>query len=341
MIGVDLSQWNGYSDFAKAKANGLKFAILRAVSTSKGIYIDNKFEWHYQQCKKYEIPVGVYLYTYAKSLAQLKNEIAVLDKAIKGKTFEFPIILDIEDPSINKSSYRNINTQNVKYFCDYYENKGYYAMFYSMPGFYGTSLNMSQLRNYDFWLAHWTYSTANKSKYIALNSNTGIWQYTDKGSFAGIAKAGGGLDVNISYKDYPSIMKQYGLNGFKKENTSQLDGHIASDKNDFKGDIDVKASETFVIACNKEYLRDIDVLIDSGQTINNGAYKNVVVLENKKSDVKPYAKCPYRVAVVKEAKEISSYCNYAIVATNKEDLEIQIVEFWNGSRRKFEASNYK
>ena len=228
-IGVDLSQYNSISDFVKAKNAGLEFVILRAVSTNnKGIYIDTKFESQYKACKTAGISVGVYMYTYAKSINQLKNEIAMLDKAIKGKTFEYPIILDIEDPMLNKSSLKSVNTENVKYFCNYYEKKGYYAMFYSMPGFYGTSLNMNSLKDYDFWLAHWTLSTSKPSKHINAYGNTGIWQYTSSGSFTGIGKAGAGLDVNVSYKDYPSIIKGLGLNGFQKDSSSNLGGNVES-----------------------------------------------------------------------------------------------------------------
>lgn len=106
-----------------------------------------------------------------------------------------------------------------------------------------------------------------------------------------------------------------------------------------KGDIDVKAKDTFVIACNKEYLNSIDDLIIAGQSIT--AYKNIVVLQNEKSDVSPYKKVPYRIAVVKNTKEISSYCNYAIVGKDVAEIEKLCKEFLNGSRRKFDAKNYR
>ena len=48
----------------------------------------------------------------------------------------------------------------------------------------------------------------------------GLWQFYDKGRLNGY---NGNLDFNYSYKNYPSIMKQYGLNGQKKPEVSQPD----------------------------------------------------------------------------------------------------------------------
>ena len=39
----------------------------------------------------------------------------------------------------------------------------------------------------------------------------GIWQYSETGTVDGIS---GNVDLNISYKNYPEIMKNKGLNGF-------------------------------------------------------------------------------------------------------------------------------
>ncbi len=64
------------------------------------------------------------------------------------------------------------------------------------------------LHKYDLWLAHWE---VDKPKY-----ECGIWQYSDSGKVSGIS---GNVDMNISYKDYPSIIKANELNGFKQDAT--------------------------------------------------------------------------------------------------------------------------
>ena len=44
-----------------------------------------------------------------------------------------------------------------------------------------------------------------------------MWQYSSKGSVSGIS---GNVDLNHCYKDYPSIIKESGLNGFGNSSSS-------------------------------------------------------------------------------------------------------------------------
>lgn len=59
--GVDVSRYNGRPNWSIAKANGVDFAILRAVSGASGVYIDPTFEYNYSECKKAGVPVGLYV----------------------------------------------------------------------------------------------------------------------------------------------------------------------------------------------------------------------------------------------------------------------------------------
>ena len=61
---------------------------------------------------------------------------------------------------------------------------------------------------YDLWLAQWNIA----SPFVLC----GIWQKSDKGFINGIS---GNVDLDVSYKNYPEIMKSKGLNGFNKENS--------------------------------------------------------------------------------------------------------------------------
>lgn len=218
MIGVDLSQWNSTSDFKKAKANGLKFAILRAGS---GVtYIDSKFESSYKNAKAAGLPVGAYWYLYAMNIAQAEREADLFIARCKGKTFEYPVWLDFEDPSQNSLS-KTLKTQMAIAFMVKLEQAGFYTGLYTMGSWFSRDFNFDYrykgktLRDFDKWVAHWTYSTSKKSSYV--DGNTGIWQYSDKGTFPGIGNAGGNaLDFNIAYRDYPNIIKNASLNGFVK-----------------------------------------------------------------------------------------------------------------------------
>ena len=121
MIGVDLSQWNSTSDFKKAKANGLKFVILRAGS---GVtYIDSKFESAYRNANAAGVPVGAYWYLYAMNVAQAEKEADLFLARLKGKTFEYPVWLDFEDKTQNILS-KTVKTQMALAFMNKVEKAG-------------------------------------------------------------------------------------------------------------------------------------------------------------------------------------------------------------------------
>ena len=83
-------------------------------------------------------------------------------------------------------------------------------MFYCNLNWLNNYLIKEELENkYDLWLAQWQVENP--------SVKCGIWQTCETGHIDGIS---GNVDLNIAYKDYPSIMKYNGLNGFKKQETS-------------------------------------------------------------------------------------------------------------------------
>ena len=46
--------------------------------------------------------------------------------------------------------------------------------------------------------------------------NNGLWQYSSKNALR-ISGFGSSLDCDVSYKDYPAIMRSAGLNGYEKQ----------------------------------------------------------------------------------------------------------------------------
>ena len=216
-IGVDLSNWNSLSDIKKAKENGLDFVILKAGS---GVTeLDGKFNNIYEQCKKYNMPVGAYWYLYARTAEGAIREADMFLNAVKGKVFDYPLWLDFEDASQNNIS-KIKKTEMALSFMDRVEKQGYYIGMYTMGSWFSKEFDYNykykgrKLSEFDKWVAHWTYSINKKSSYV--DGGTGMWQYSNKGEFIGIGKAGTGLDMNIAYRDYPKTIKERQLNGFKE-----------------------------------------------------------------------------------------------------------------------------
>lgn len=208
LVGVDVSKYNGYPDWATAKRNGVQFAILRLGSGYGGGYVDKTFEYNYRECKKAGIGVGVYVASYLN----ISSEIDMTLKALKGKQLEYPVYFDIEDFSLNGRSYTNTQLTNYTVrFCSEVERAGYYVGIYSNKAFLDIRLYWERIKKYDIWIAHW-------SKNVNYNGKYGMHQYTNQGQWKGIASTGeGGVDTNWCFVDYPSLMKKLGLNGHKKQ----------------------------------------------------------------------------------------------------------------------------
>lgn len=208
LVGVDVSKYNGYPDWKKAKANGVQFAILRLGSGYGDGYVDKTFEYNYRACKKAGIGVGVYVASYLN----ISSEIDMTLKVLKGKQLEYPVYFDIEDFSLNGRSYTNTQLTNytVRY-CSEIERAGYYVGIYSNKAFLDSRLYWERIKKYDIWIAHW-----NKS--VNYNGKYGMHQYTNQGQWRGIPSTGeGGADTNWCFVDYPSLMKKLGINGYKKQ----------------------------------------------------------------------------------------------------------------------------
>ena len=97
-------------------------------------------------------------------------------------------------------------------FCRAMEAAGYYAGIYSSTysGF-RDRLDDSKLTPFTHWVAQY----ASKCTY---GGSYGIWQYSSSGQVNGIS---GRVDMDVSYQDFPSIIKAGGYNGYAKANGSQ------------------------------------------------------------------------------------------------------------------------
>lgn len=202
--GIDISKYQGNVNFAQVKASGVQFVMLKAVSTNNtGLYIDPYFERNYNECKRLGIPVGAYYYTYAQDKAYADKELALLKKAIAGKQFEYPIVVDVEDNKLKPLSKAAL-TDLVEYAVKTIESWRCYAMVYTYLYYSRVELDMTRLAKYDLWIAHYAAACGYKGSY-------GMWQYSSSGSVPGVS---GRCDMNYAYKDYASIIKKAGLNGY-------------------------------------------------------------------------------------------------------------------------------
>lgn len=205
-FGIDVSKWQGDFDFTRAvKENGVEFVILRgAYSRSK----DTKFESYYSKCKALNLPVGVYHYSMATTTAAAKAEAEFLySNVLKGKKFELPIYIDVED-KVQLALSKDALTEIVKTWCEYLEEKGYFVGIYASLWTFQGELNDSELKKYTHWIAQW-------AKKCTYTGDFGMWQFGgEKNLIRSNQIAGQTVDQNYMYQDFPTIIKSAKLNGY-------------------------------------------------------------------------------------------------------------------------------
>lgn len=215
--GIDVSYCQGKVDWNKVKASGFAdFALIRAGFGREYNQVDDWFERNYSECKRIGIPCGAYWFSYATSVAEAEREAQVFLDTIKGKSFEYPIYMDLECTeqfNLGKAACSAM----VDAFLTKLEKAGYFAGLYCSTNFLDNYISDSIKNRYAIWVAQY-------SKTCTYQNPYGIWQYNvagnkdndiiGQGSISGIS---GECDMDYAYIDYPTAIKKAGLNGFSTD----------------------------------------------------------------------------------------------------------------------------
>lgn len=202
--GIDVSQFNGYINWGKVKQTEIDFSFIRVGFRGYGqagnFAEDTMFKRNIEAAKTAGVPVGVYFVTQAITDAEAIEEANWVLQKIKEYDIEYPIAIDIEEAGVaagdvprTQNLDKNTRTRLAKLFCQTIQNAGYTPIVYTNVDWATNKLDMSQLSEYDTWIA--SYRSGNPG----YNGKYSIWQYTNKGSILGIL---GNVDLNYSYKKY-------------------------------------------------------------------------------------------------------------------------------------------
>ena len=204
--GIDVSAWQGKIDWKTVADYGMGFAILRI--TEAGNVVDSQFENNLAGCNKYNIPVGVYKYSYAMTIAEIQREARKVVSTLNGRRIQFPVFLDLE-----YNNQRSLGSESIHKMADAFreivEAAGYKFAIYCNVDWYENVI-CSYLKKYDFWIARYP---ANDDGWLQerLRPDFGVgWQYSSKAKIPGIS---GTVDRNVFYKDYSEEIE-------KKEETT-------------------------------------------------------------------------------------------------------------------------
>ena len=194
LIGLDVSKWQGNIDYSKVANSGIDFVMIKLGGTN-GIggeyYVDPKFKDNIEGFQEQGIPVGVYFYSYAKSIEDAKREAGFVLSQIKDYNITFPVAFDWE----NWSSFNKFNisfktlSETANSFIETVEKEGYIGILYSSKNYLEKIWNTM---DNPVWLAHYTDKTDYQGEYI-------MWQLTSGGVIPGITE--NTVDVDIMFRN--------------------------------------------------------------------------------------------------------------------------------------------
>ena len=205
--GIDVSTFQHEIDWASVKADGVEFAMIRAGFRGYGsagrILTDEQFHRNVQNAIANNIKVGVYFFTQAVNVQEAIEEANYTIDLIKNYNITYPVAIDTEWSSEPNRQGRadplsvEERTAVVKAFCERVKDAGYEPMIYASKWWLIDNLDMSQLSDYDIWLAHYTGATQDNPLYKPSNYEGEyiMWQYSSTGDVNGIL---GNVDMNIT-----------------------------------------------------------------------------------------------------------------------------------------------
>lgn len=198
--GIDVAKWQGTISWPKVRGAGVEFAILKIIDKSGNT--EGAFERNYSGAAGQNIPIGVYNYSYATTVAKAQADAAKVVRALAGRKLQCKVWLDVEDACQQGLGRRLIDIINA--YKAVIETAGYEFGIYTGLSFYNSYIKpYAALINCPFWIARYPSSkkmqlTANPSisKKPSVQHTLWGWQYSSTGSIPGI---NGNVDLNVMY----------------------------------------------------------------------------------------------------------------------------------------------
>lgn len=201
---IDVSEWQGDINWAKAKADGVEGVIIR-LGYGEGNNADKKAQRNISECKRLGIPFGIYWYSYADTPALAKEEgtdvVAKLKQfGVNPSDLAYPVYYDLEkwtweghQPPTDPNVYNNIvNNWYSALQSAGYKNLGVYSY---------TSYLQGPLKHADIYAkTTWVAQYGARMGFDSFPTNSRGWQYTSSGKVDGIS---GNVDMNaFGNKEY-------------------------------------------------------------------------------------------------------------------------------------------
>ena len=194
---IDVSEWQGDIDWAKAKADGVEGVIIR-LGYGWGNNADKKAQRNISECKRLGIPFGIYWYSYADTPSIAKGEgadvVAKLKQfGVNASDLAYPVYYDLEkwtwkghQPPTDPNVYNDI----VNNWYSALQSAGYKNLsVYSYTSYLQGPLKHADIYAKTTWVAQY----GARMGFDSFPTDSRGWQYTSSGKVDGIS---GNVDMN-------------------------------------------------------------------------------------------------------------------------------------------------
>lgn len=194
---IDVSEWQGDIDWAKAKADGVEGVIIR-LGYGWDNNADKKAQRNISECKRLGIPFGIYWYSYADTPSIAKGEgadvVAKLRQfGVNPSDLAYPVYYDLEkwtweghQPPTDPNVYNDI----VNNWYSALQSAGYKNLsVYSYTSYLQGPLKHADIYAKTTWVAQY----GARMGFDSFPTDSRGWQYTSSGKVDGIS---GNVDMN-------------------------------------------------------------------------------------------------------------------------------------------------
>ena len=179
--GIDVSNWQGYINYANVKDAGIDVVYIKA---SQGTNIKDAYlDINYENAKSNDLKVGFYHFLTATNEYQAEEEARFFASVISGKVPDCKLVMDYE--VFNGSSREEINNISRAFIETVEELTGKEVIIYSDLSNTQNTFNESLAENYKLWLAYYGDYNELTDVETSWEQYVGI-QYTDRGVIDGI-----------------------------------------------------------------------------------------------------------------------------------------------------------
>ncbi|MCL2311049.1 MAG: LysM peptidoglycan-binding domain-containing protein [Firmicutes bacterium] len=201
--GIDVSSLQGFIDWNKLNPSDINFAMIRATYGTSGL--DVRFEENIRNIIDSKIHAGVYHEVHANNFDDAYKEARYFISKIKKFSVGYPAAFHIQ-----KNIDKNKTIEIIKIFADTLKKSNYYPLLLISEDLLQNFSDTKKINEIDIWLI---------GDSLNFKKNVGMLRHSNLGS---IRYIGDNVNLNVAYKNYAEIIKEFLRNNNKDEKSDML-----------------------------------------------------------------------------------------------------------------------